>query len=416
MFEMALISSKKINLETYAQKGDKDAKDALLLLDAPSNFFSTVQIVITLSGILTGLYSGEHLKLKITYVIQHIWVVSAQAEVISSFIVVISITFFTLVFGELIPKRIAVAYPETIARNMGSTMRTISKICYPFVFLLASSTELILKVFNLKKQTNINIAEDEIKAILREGAKAGEIKEIEQNIVDRVFNLGDRTIASIMTPKNNMCFIELTDNQDEIHLKVKENPHSIYPVFDQNRDHIKGVIYLKDLYLNIAKNTLQLSEIIHSANFILVNTSVYEALEKFKLTNINYGIAIDEFGQTQGIVTLHDILDGLLGGIYETNKKGLQIEVRQDGSFLIDGYYPWEDFLNYFDLNNFSGKYPFNTLSGLVFNELKHIPKTGEKLYWQNMEIEIVDMDGVKIDKVIVKIISKQKVEQIKPL
>ena len=288
---------------------------------------------------------------------------------------------------------------------MAKPMNIITKITRPLVWLLTYSTDTIIRLFGIKKTGNNNITEEEIKEIIKEGTKVGEVQEIEQLIVERVFNLGDRTVSTIMTHKNEMTFLELSNEPAEIKKIVDTHSHSVYPVFNQNRDDIKGVVFLKDLFVNINEDFFQLAKHMQTPQFLVENTSVYDALEQFKKTNIHYGIIIDEFGQTQGIITLHDVLEALVGGIYKLNKTGLKIEQREDGSYLIDGYFPFHDFLHYFDLDALSIQYKYNTLSGLIFDNLKHMPKPGEKLHWRNFEIEIVDMDGAKIDKVILKLL-----------
>ena len=405
MSEIALISARKSGLEIAAKKGSKNAQIALEIVKAPNDFFSTVQIGITLIGILTGIFSGETMASDIQKQIEKNHSLNQYAHSIALATVVIAITFISLVFGELLPKRIGLSYPEKIAKIMAKPMNIITKITRPLVWLLTYSTDSIIRFFGIKKTENNNITEEEIKEIIKEGTKAGEVQEIEQLIVERVFNLGDRTVSTIMTHKNEMTFLELSNEPAEIKKIVDTHSHSVYPVFNQNRDDIKGVVFLKDLFVNINEDFFQLAKHMQTPQFLVENTSVYDALEQFKKTNIHYGIIIDEFGQTQGIITLHDVLEALVGGIYKLNKTGLKIEQREDGSYLIDGYFPFHDFLHYFDLDALSIQYKYNTLSGLIFDNLKHMPKPGEKLHWRNFEIEIVDMDGAKIDKVILKLL-----------
>ena len=408
MSEIALITARKSKLELSAKKGSKNAQTALKIVNSPNNFFSTIQIGITLIGILTGVFSSEEITQDVQKIIENTLHLNRYTHAVSLGIVAIIITFVSLIFGELLPKRIGLSNPETIAKVMARPMNVITQITRPLVWILTHSTDMLIQLLGIRTPDKNTITEEEIKAIIREGTATGEVQEIEQNIVERVFNLGDRTVSSIMTHKNKMCFLEVKDNMEEIKNTVNTHSHSVYPVYDQNRDDIKGVVFLKDLFVNINQDSFEMAKILKTAQFFIENTSVYDALKQFKETDIHYGIIIDEFGQTQGIITMHDVLEGLVGGVYKFNKNGFKIEQRLDGSWLIDGYYPFHEFLHYFDLDEFSNQYRYNTLSGLIFDTLKHLPVPGEKLCWHNLEIEIVDMDGVKIDKVIVKLMEAE--------
>ena len=253
----------------------------------------------------------------------------------------------------------------------------------------------------LTKDT-IQVTEEEIKAIVKEGFDGGEVQEVEQDIVERVFNLGDRNVGSIMTHRSELVWLDVTDSTEKIREKVEENLFNIYPVASEKFDNIVGVVYLKDLFGRIDQPDFSINQVLRPAQFVPENQSVYNALESFKQTHVKYGLVTDEFGGIQGIVTLKDIMEGLIGQVPEVGEES-EIIQREDGTWLVDGQYSFYDFLEYFDMEDLYAEHDYNTLSGLILEILERVPKTGEKLKWLDFEFEIVDMDGARIDKVLVK-------------
>ena len=403
MSEIAMVSARKSRLETEARTGNKSARRALKLANEPDRFLSTVQIGITLIGILTGLYSGQALAGDLAVWVEKIEALQPHALLISKTIIVIVVTYLTLIFGELVPKRIGMVAAERMAKIIAAPMDILSRIASPFVWLLSASTSFMMRVLGLNKTGSNKITEEEIKAIIQESTAEGEIQEVEQDIVERVFNLGDRDIASIMTHRSDLVWLNITDSNDRIREIVKTNLHTIYPVSDTKLDNIVGVVFLKDLFGKIDAPDFNLKALVRPPQYFPQNQSVYNALEHLKQGHLKYGLVTDEFGSIEGIVTLKDIVKALIGDVPEIGEEP-DIVQRDNGTFLVDGQCPFYDFLAYFDMEFLYTNHYYNTLSGLLLKILEHIPRTGEKLVWYNFEFEIVDMDGARIDKVLVKI------------
>ncbi|MBC5622130.1 hemolysin family protein [Butyricimonas hominis] len=403
MSEIAMVSARKSRLETEAKTGNKSARRALKLANEPDRFLSTVQIGITLIGILTGLYSGQALAGDLAVWVEKIEALQPHALLISKTIIVIVVTYLTLIFGELVPKRIGMVAAERMAKIIAAPMDILSRIASPFVWLLSASTSFMMRVLGLNKTGSNKITEEEIKAIIQESTAEGEIQEVEQDIVERVFNLGDRDIASIMTHRSDLVWLNITDSNDRIREIVKTNLHTIYPVSDTKLDNIVGVVFLKDLFGKIDAPDFNLKALVRPPQYFPQNQSVYNALEHLKQGHLKYGLVTDEFGSIEGIVTLKDIVKALIGDVPEIGEEP-DIVQRDNGTFLVDGQCPFYDFLAYFDMEFLYTNHYYNTLSGLILKILEHIPRTGEKLVWYNFEFEIVDMDGARIDKVLVKI------------
>lgn len=403
MAEIALVSARKARLEAQANKGNDQAREALKLSNHPDTFLSTVQIGITLIGILLGIVSGEQLKEDLAAWLTRFEFLEGYTNGAATTIIVIVITYFSLVFGELVPKRLGLTYPEAIAKFMARPMRWISWITHPFVLLLTKSTQLITRIFSIKSSDN-QVTEEEIKAMISEGTEHGAIEEAEQKIIERVFHLGDRNITSLMTHRSDIIWFSLDDNEEKIKEKIISEPHSIYPICDGDIDNLKGVVSIKDLYIS---NDLTLfRDLMKPALFLPENVSAYTVLEKFKESKLHTCFIVDEYGSVKGMITLNDILEGIVGDIPEQHIEDYGIIKRDDGSFLVDAQIPFYDFLTYFEQTEFmnEGDQEFNTLAGFVLHQLEHIPQTGEKLEWQGFQFEIIDMDAQRIDKVLVQI------------
>lgn len=402
MSEIALVSARKARLELEAKRGNKSARTALELANEPDRFLSTIQIGITLIGILTGLYSGEAFAYDLAELIRRIPILEPYALGISKTTIVVVVTYLTLILGELVPKRIGMGYAERVSMLVAKPMTFLSLLASPFVWLLSKSTGLAIKLTGISASEESKVTEEEIKAIVKEGFDGGEVQEVEQDIVERVFNLGDRNVGSIMTHRSDLVWLDTTDSIEEIREKVQENLFNIYPVASEKFDNIQGVVYLKDLFGKIDSPDFSLEQVIRPAQYLPENQSVYNALEQFKQARVKYGIVTDEFGGIQGIVTLKDIMEGLIGQVPEAGEEA-EITERTDGTWLVDGQYNFYDFLEYFDLEDLYAEHDYNTLSGLILEILERVPQTGETLTWLNFEFEIVDMDGARIDKVLVK-------------
>lgn len=409
MSEIALISARKNRLESAAKKGNTSAKTALDLANSPNKFLSTVQIGITLIGILTGIYSGDKVTDDVKLFLDGYTIFQPYSASLSVGIVVMILTFFSLVLGELLPKRIGLNYPEAIAKGVAVPMKIVSIVTAPFIWLLTTSTDFILDILKIKPTADGKVTEEEIKAIIKEGTEGGEVQEIEQDIVERVFHIGDRKVNSLMTHRKSLIYLSIEDDDlKSLKAKVLDELHSVYPVCEDNLDEVVGVVLLKDLFASFEKGKFDLRAITKEPVYFIEHTSAYKALEIFKKTKVHYALVTDEHGMIQGIITLNDILEALVGDASDFYEEEFQLIAREDGTWLVDGHYSLHDFLTYFDMDDLINDYDVTTVSGLIMTELSYIPKVGEKLIWNKMELEVVDMDGIKIDKVLVRSLSKE--------
>ncbi|HEX4875697.1 MAG TPA: hemolysin family protein [Chitinophagaceae bacterium] len=411
MSEIALVSARKGRLEHLAEKGDKKAKLALEMSNHPELFLSAVQIGITLISIITGVYSGDRFSKDLQPLVEKIAAFRPYAEVISTTFIIIFVTFLSIVFGELIPKRIGLLRSEKIAKAVAGPMKFFSRLFHPFVWLLNKSSNIFFRVFNIKRVKDEAITEEEIKTLITEGTEAGTIDEAEQEIIERVFHLGDRNITSLMTHRSDIIWFNLDDSEDKIKEKILQEPHSSYPICDGNIDNIKGVVSIKDLYVS-PDNTL-FKDIMIPALFIPENNSPYQVMEKFKESRIHSAFIVDEYGSILGLITLNDILEAIVGDIPQPNVPDYEIRQREDGTFLVDGQIPFYDFLTRFEKTEWmnEGEHDFDTLAGFILHELERIPQTGDKLEWKGFSIEVMDMDGHRIDKVLVTLSKELKEE-----
>jgi putative hemolysin len=404
MSEIALVSARKSRLEHLAEKGDLKAKRALELANNPEKFLAAAQIGITFIAILTGVYSGERFSRYIEPGIRRIDVLAPYSNAIATTIIVIIVTFLSILFGELIPKRIGLIRSEKISKLVARPMNGFASATHPIVWILNKISNLFFRLFNIKRSKDDAVTEEEIKTLIGEGTEAGTIDEAEQEIIERVFHLGDRNITSLMTHRSDIIWFNLDDSEDKIKQKIFQEPHSIYPICDGEIDNIKGVVSIKDLY--VSPDDTLFKELMLPALFLPENNTAYQVLEKFKQSKLHSCFIVDEYGSILGMITLNDILEAIVGDMPQPDVPDYEIRKREDGSFLIDGQIPFYDFLTYFEKADWlnEGEHDFDTLAGFILHELEHIPKTGEKLEWKGFGIEIIDMDSHRIDKVLVKI------------
>ncbi len=409
--EIALISARRSRIETLANKGDEKAKKALHLIDHPERFLSTAQIGMTLIAILTGVYSGEKFGDELKPFIEQFEPLKAYAGTIATTIVVIIVTFLSVIFGELIPKKLAMLKAEKIARSTAGTMHFVSSILTPLVWLLSGVSNLIFKIFNIKKPSDSGVTEEEIKAMITEGSEHGSIEEDEKEIIERVFHLGDRNITSLMTHRTEIVWLDINDTVETAKSKLDEVIFSTYPLCDGVIDEIKGLVYVKDLVK--AAPTTKLQTLLKPALYVPENNSAYQLLEKIKTSKIHASFIVDEYGTVEGMITLNDIMEAIVGDVPQTGQDEYEITKREDGSFLVDALIQFYDFLSYFERAGWmnEGEHEFDTLAGFVLHELEHIPVTGEKFSWKDFNFEIIDMDGQRIDKILVTISEELKEE-----
>ena len=372
MSEIALISARRSNLEMQARQGSAGARQALKLAKDPDRFLSTVQIGITLIGILTGIYSGDTLAAKFGRELAELGIPMRAATVTAQVTIVIAVTYLTIIFGELVPKRIGMNAAERAAKIVAQPMRLLSVAASPFVWLLSRSTAGVARLLGLQRAES-KVTEAEIRSIIQEGAEDGEVQAVEQQIMGRVFSLGDRTVESIMTHRSELAWIDAAASAAQIRETVARAPHNRYPVGEGSLDKLLGVVCLKDLFLHLGDEGFDLRRLVAPA----------------------------KFGVTRGIITLRDIFEALVGELPDPREEP-DIVRREDGSCLVDGQCPFYDFLDWFGLENALPCNAYNTVSGLILDQLAHIPATGEKLEWNGFTFEIVDMDGARIDKILV--------------
>lgn len=401
MSEIAVISARKSSLKNEAKHGSKSAQAAIDLAGNPDRFLSTVQVGITLIGIITGLYSGDVLAEDVSALLLSVGVSVKYAYPVAQVGIVIVVTYFTIVFGELVPKRIGMSSAEKVAKIIAKPMHFLSIIASPFVWVLSKSSFLMFGLLGIQA-SDTKVTEEEIKSMVKEGAEDGEVQDVEKDIVERVFNLGDRDLESIMTHRGDIVWIDTDMTNEEIKELIHDNPFDKYPVGNKDLDHIEGVAYVKDMFGKISDPDFDVKKITRPVQYFYENMEVYSALEDMKSNHVSYALVCDEFGTVKGVVTLKDILEALVGTILDPLEEP-EIIQRQDGSCLVDGQCSFYNFLIYFRMGDLYNKYDYNTISGLILDKLGHIPKTGEQLKWKSLSIEIMDMDGARIDKILVR-------------
>jgi putative hemolysin len=404
MSEVAVVSSRKSKLDADSKKGNKTSKRILEVAENPDNFLSTVQIAITAIGLITGMYTGDNLIKPFANLISQTGLDIEYSEIIARVVVVLTITYVTLVIGELFPKKLALNSPEKIASIIISPMNFLKRLFYPLVWLLSVSTQGLMSLFGIEKKKN-TASEEEIKAIVSDSTEGGEVEEVEKEIVERVFSLGDRDVATLMTHRTEFVWLDTDDNLESVKAKLSQHIHYIYPVADKTLDNIVGVVYLKDLF-NKLDTFKSVKEIMREPQYLHESISVYDALETFKENKIHYALVIDEFGMVVGMVTMNNILESLVGNASELETEDDEDEFveREDGTFLVGGQYSFYDFLSHFDLENLYQDNDFNTLGGLILEQTGTIPKVGERIIWDRFIFEVVDLDSTRIDKVLVSI------------
>lgn len=404
MSEIALVSARRARMETLANKGDKKARTALDLIDNPEKFLSTAQVGITLIAILTGVYSGEKFSKDLEPYVANFEILKPYADSISTALIIVLVTFLSIILGELVPKRIGMLRAEKIARLVAGPVNFLSTLMYPAVWLLNTITALIFKIFNIKPSSDSAVTEEEIKAMISEGSEHGTIEEEEKVIIERVFHLGDRKITALMTHRTEIEWFDMEDTVQTIIDKADEIIYSTYPVCDKTVDDIKGIIYIKELLK--ADEQTKLKDLVKPALFVPENNTPYQLLEKIKSTKIHSCFIVNEYGTLEGMITLNDILEAIVGDVPQSGQEEYEIIERNDGTYLVDAQVTFYDFLSRFEKTEWMNEddHQFDTVAGFVLHELERIPQTGDTFDWRGFSFEIIDMDGQRIDKLLVKI------------
>jgi putative hemolysin len=408
MSEMALVAARKLRLRELAEKGDTKAKVALELANQPNQFLSTVQIGITLVGILAGAFAGRVFADKLAAYLSTIPALRPYSEPIALGLVVIFITYLTVVIGELLPKRIALRHPETIARLTAPAMRMLSAIAGPVVWLLTASTDAIFKVLGAQPIPESPVTEEEVKILIQQGTTAGVFEASEQDMIEAVIDLGDKTARALMTPRTQIVWLDLNDSIERVRRKISESGHSRYPVCSGSLDNIVGVAQAKDLLVRcLAGERFDLNSSLHPPTFMPRSMTALQLLDTIKRSGSHLVLVIDEYGGIEGLLTHHDILEAIAGdmplGKTPVQSKAIQ---RSDGSWLLDGMLPVDDFKEIFKVESLPGekKDAYQTLGGFVFTQMGRVPTESDYFEWNGLRFEVVDMDGKRIDKVLVSL------------
>ena len=400
MSEMAVVSSRKARLQQLGNEGHKSALRALALAQNPRKFLSTVQVGITLIGILLGAVGGTALAEPLAGVFRFWSVSRPYAESLAFGLIIIVITVLTLVIGELAPKRIALHNPERIASTIAGPMLVLSRVFQPVVWLLGHGTDLVLRLLGVRASVESPVTEEEIQLLIDQGTEAGVIEASEQDMVQGVFSLGDSRVYSLMTPRTEIVWLDVSDSADEIRRKIGESPYSRFPVCQGSLDTVLGIIKARDLLAapGLASPDFKLKDKLKPVLYVPETMFASRALEVFKQQSAELMLVIDEFGSLQGLITLDDIIEEIVGDI-EVEKQATQ---RHDGSWLLDGLLPVDDFKDIFKLTQLPHETEYESLSGFVMMNLGRVPQAADHFDWNGLRFEVMDMDGRRVDKVLV--------------
>ncbi|MCL4251615.1 MAG: hemolysin family protein [Anaerolineae bacterium] len=410
--ETAVIAARRSRLINQAEKGDRRARAALTLKDEPSRFLSTVQIGITLVGTFLGAFAGATVATTIAHALQAHEVLAPYANFLGLLIVVLATTYIQLIIGELVPKRLALHRPERFALYLARPMYLLSVLTSPIVKLLSFSTDAILKIGGAKDVADIPVTEEEISAMLTQGVAAGVFEETEQEMVESVFRLGDRRVTSIMTPRTEIVWLDLEDAPEENAHKIAESRFSRFPICQGDLDHVVGMVRAKDLLPRLLSGKpFEVKSGMLAPIFVPESMSVAKVVELFRQTTEHIVFVINEYGGLMGLVTTQDVLEEIVGDIAEP-----EVVEREDGSFLIDGMMSIEDFKDLLEIDqDIPGEDEhYETIAGFVMMQQGRIAKTGDHFHWNNLRFEVVDMDGHRIDKILVMRLPQPPADQSK--
>lgn len=411
MSELAVVSSKRIRLQNLSDNGSRGARAALQLADHPSRFLSTVQVGITLIGIFNGAFGEASLVARLTPEIESIAILAEFAREIALGIVVIGITFASIVLGELVPKRIAMQYPETVATMIAAPMQWLSRIVSPFVKILTVTTEAIMRLLGLHQPKDASVTEEEITGMIREGTDAGVFERTEHDIVTRALRLDDLRLGALMTPRTDLAFIDLDDDIDRNLAKIADNPFSRFPVCRGDRSNVVGIVHAGDLFEQAIRgqsvSSVDIEKAVKPALYVPESVSAMDLLETLKKNRAELALVIDEYGEIEGMVTLSDVMGALVGDVSVVDDETHEADAvqREDGSWLIDGGVSLDRVRDLFGTNlqfpeESAGAY--HTLAGFVLTQLGRIPSVSEHFEWSGYRFEVMDMDRQRIDQLLV--------------
>ena len=406
MSELAIVSSRKVRLQQLAERGDAKARAALELASSPNQFLGTVQIGITLLTILSGAYGEETIAKRLRPILSSIPLQEDYKRQLAKGLAILIITYLTLIIGELVPKRLALSRPEPIASVLAIPMQMLARIGSPIVYLLTVSTETILRLLGIKPSTEPQVTEEEIRVLIEQGTEEGTFEEAEQDMVERVFRLGDRPVSSFMTPRPDIVWLDLEDTPQENRQKIIDGGYSRYPVCQGGLDNVLGIIPVTGLLArSFCNEQLDLTVGLLQPTYVPESTRGLKVLELFKQTITHMALVVDEYGVIQGIVTLNDVMIEIVGDVPSIDdQEDPEIVQREDGSWLLDGMLSVDEFFELFDIEELSpeDRGSYQTLGGFVITHLGRIPSAADHFEWQDMRFEVMDMDGNRVDKVLV--------------
>lgn len=404
MSEMAMVSSRKARLEQMAANGNRGAKAALETIADPGSFLSTVQIGITLVGITAGAFSGASLGDDLGDWLEQFAAIAAYSDVIATGLIVLVITYLSLIVGELVPKRIALSNPEFIATRVARPMRALAKFATPGVWLLKHSSDFVLRVLGLTKARDNAVTEEEVKSLIAEGTKTGVFAPQEREMIEGVLRLADRSARAIMTPRAEVVWIDRAADRDELNDVLASRRHSCLLVCDTTVDKPVGVIYTKTmLHAAVMQGNIDISALMEPVPRVEDQTLVFKLMDRFKREKVHFAVVVDQYGTTEGIVTLTDILESIAGEMPERGDDTTPLmQSRADGSWLVDASLLIDEFEAKLGVRNMSASDEFHTVAGLVLECLGRVPQEGERFEHKGFRFEVVDMDGRRVDKLLV--------------
>lgn len=407
MSEIAVVSSRKPRLQQRADEGDERAEAALALANDPGHFLSTIQVGITLIGILAGAVGARTLSEPLSANIAEIEALVPYSDAIALAIIVAAITYASLIIGELVPKRIALHHPESIASFMAKPMNVLSVVASPLVKFLSFSTDFILRVLGIRPSAEPPVTEEEIKVLLEQGTEAGVFEREEQELVRNIFRLDALRVSSVMRPRLDIFYLDVEDAFEENRRKIIESEYSRFPVCRGGIDQVLGIVQSKDLLAKcLGGEPIDLVENTHQPLYVPDSISTMQLLQMFKQTNIHLALVVDEYGDLQGLATLNDVMEAIVGDISAAELAAdAEAVQRPDGSWLLDGMLSIDKFKTLFDLDQMPEEeaHNYNTLGGFVMMQLGRVPKAADHFDWEDLRFEIMDMDRNRIDKILVR-------------
>lgn len=410
MAEIAIVSARKVKLQREADEGNKRARAALELSKNPSRFLSTVQVGITLIGIFTGAFGGATLATTLNRYLETIPGLKFYSNALSLALVVLPITYLSLIFGELAPKRLALSHPELIAKVVARPMNLLSTAFSPVITLLSISTDWILNLFHTPHPQDGQITQEEIRMFIREGAKAGLFEKTEREIMERTLHLGDKRISTLMTPRNEIVWLDIKSDLKTLQKRVSKEDFSYYPVCSKTIDRVIGIINTEEvLAYYLLEERIDLEKFLRKPLYVPNSTHALKVLELFRQSGIHMALIIDEYGDMEGLVTIDDILEAIVGHIPVLGQaEEKNIVKRENNTFFVEGLTSIDEFKEFFHLKKLASDKTgaFHTVGGFVMHKLGRVPETGDKVVVGNLQFEVADMDGNRVDKILITPVS----------